>query len=60
MTTHENEVIIRVEKTVLEKAADNAMVNYHHEQIKKEITDNYGQMYWVDRKSITNENNLIT
>ena len=29
------------------------------QEIKKKITDDYGQTYWVDSESITNPENLI-
>lgn len=56
---HEDAAIVLAEKAALEKAAENAMVNFCHKEIKKEITDDYGQTYWVHEESITNPENLI-
>ena len=44
----------------LEKASENAKVNCNHEEIKKEFTDvDSGYLYFVDKQSIINENNII-
>lgn len=44
----------------LEKASENAKVNCNHEEVKKEFTDiDSGYLYFVDKKSITNEENIV-
>ena len=44
----------------LEKASENAKVNCNHEEIKKEFTDvDSGYLYFVDKHSITNEENIV-
>ena len=44
----------------LEKASENAKVNCNHEEIKKELTDvDSGCLYFVDKSSIINEENIV-
>ena len=44
----------------LEKASENAKINCNHEEIKKEFTDvDSGYLYFVDKSSITNEENIV-
>ena len=59
-----NKVAKRYAKEVaiasLEKASENAKVNCNHEEIKKEFTDvDSGYLYFVDKHSITNEENIV-
>lgn len=47
-------------KDSLKKASENAKVNCNHEEVKKEFTDiDSGYLYFVDKKSITNEENIV-
>lgn len=44
----------------LEKASENVKVNCNHEEIKKEFTDvDSSYLYFVDKSSITNEENIV-
>ena len=44
----------------LEKASESAKVNCNHEEIQKEFTDiDSGYLYFVDKSSITNEENIV-
>lgn len=44
----------------LEKASENAKVNCNHEEIQKEFTDvDSSYLYFVDKSSITNEENIV-
>ena len=59
-----NEVAKRYAKGVaiasLEKASENAKVNCNHDEIQKEFTDvDSGYLYFVDKFSITNEENIV-
>ena len=59
-----NDVAKRYAKEVaiasLEKASENAKVNCNHEEVKKEFTDiDSGYLYFVDKHSITNEENIV-
>ena len=44
----------------IEKASENAKVNCNHDEIQKEFTDvDSGYLYFVDKSSITNEENIV-
>ena len=44
----------------LAKASEKAKINCNHEEIKKEFTDiDSGYLYFVDKSSITNEENIV-
>ena len=58
-----DEICIRAQKAALEKAADSAKVQYYNTRTEKKESasamGNKGQVYSVDRTSITNPKNLI-
>ena len=60
---HWTEVCIRAQKVALDNAADSAKVQYYNTRTEKKESasamGNKGQVYSVDRTSITNPKNLI-
>ena len=63
MESYMNEICIRAQKAALEKAAENAEVQHHNTRTGTKThasgMSSNGQVYIVDRTSITNPENLI-
>lgn len=61
--SHMNEICIRAQKAALEKASESAKVQHYNTRTEKKESasamGNKGQVYSVERTSITNPDNLI-
>lgn len=63
MESHMDEICLRAQKAALKNAAETAQIEYHNirtgiKQYAQGLAGN-GQIYTVERTSITNEQNLI-